>query len=62
MGGLERRLEHLESARRREEALLSREALTYLSDEELHALEVIIEARIEALERDTKEGGSRWGA
>jgi hypothetical protein len=45
VGGLERRLEHLESARRREEAELSREALTYLSDEDLHALEVVIEAR-----------------
>ena len=45
MAGLERRLEHLESARRRDEALLTREALTYLSDEELHALEVVIEAR-----------------
>ena len=45
MGGLERRLEHLESARRRDEALLTREALTYLSNEDLHALEVVIEAR-----------------
>ena len=45
MAGLERRLEHLESARRRDEALLTREALTYLSNEDLHALEVVIEAR-----------------
>jgi hypothetical protein len=45
MASLERRLEHLESARRREETLLTREALTYLSDEDLHALEVVIEAR-----------------
>jgi hypothetical protein len=45
MASLERRLEHLESARRREEALLTREAPTYLSDEDLHALEVVIEAR-----------------
>jgi len=45
MAGLGRRLEHLESARRRDEALLTREALTYLSNEELHALEVVIEAR-----------------
>jgi hypothetical protein len=45
MASLERRLEHLESARRREEALLTREALTYLSDEDLHALEVVIRAR-----------------
>ena len=45
MAGLERRLEHLESARRREEAQLNRKALTYLSDEDLHALEVVIEAR-----------------
>ena len=45
MAGLERRLEHLESARRREEAQLRREALTYLSNEDLYALEVVIEAR-----------------
>jgi hypothetical protein len=45
MAGLERRLEHLESARRRDEAQLRREALTYLSDEDLDALEVVIEAR-----------------
>jgi hypothetical protein len=35
----------LESARRRDEAQLRREALTYLSDEDLDALEVVIEAR-----------------
>jgi hypothetical protein len=45
MGGLERRLELLEAERRSREARLSREALTYLSDEDLHALEVVIEAR-----------------
>ena len=45
MAGLERRLEYLETARRREEAQLSREALTYLSNEDLDALEVVIEAR-----------------
>ena len=45
MGGLEKRLELLEAARKREEARLSREALTCLSDEDLHALEVVIEAR-----------------
>jgi hypothetical protein len=45
MAGLEKRLELLEAARKREEAQLSREALTYLSDEDLHALEVVIEAR-----------------
>jgi len=45
MAGLERRLEHLESARRRDEALLTREALTYLSNEDLHALEDVLVAR-----------------
>jgi hypothetical protein len=64
MAGLEKRLEHLESARRREEAQLSREALTYLSDEDLHALEIVIEARDhgasgEALYRLAGERGRR---
>jgi hypothetical protein len=45
MASLERRLEHLESARRQEEAQLVREALTYLSDEDLHALEDVLVAR-----------------
>jgi hypothetical protein len=45
MASLERRLELLEAERRSREARLSREALTYLSDEDLHALEVVIEAR-----------------
>jgi hypothetical protein len=45
MASLERRLELLEAERRSREARFSREALTYLSDEDLHALEVVIEAR-----------------
>ena len=45
MGSLERRVRRLEAASKRKEAELSREALTYLSDEDLHALEVVIEAR-----------------
>jgi hypothetical protein len=45
MAGLGRRLEILEDARTRGERQLAREALTYLSDEDLHALEVVIEAR-----------------
>jgi hypothetical protein len=47
MASLERRLEHLESARRRDETQLRREALTYLSDENLHALEEVLVAREE---------------
>ena len=39
MGSLERRLRRLEAEREREGAQLSREALTHLSDEDLHALE-----------------------
>jgi hypothetical protein len=45
VGSLERRVRRLEAASKRKEAELSREALTYLSDEDLHALEVVIEAR-----------------
>jgi hypothetical protein len=41
---LERRLERLEDARRQEEASLGREALEYLSDEDLYALEDTLEA------------------
>jgi hypothetical protein len=44
MGSLERRLSRLESERDRQEAELSREALKYLSDEDLDALEVVLEA------------------
>jgi hypothetical protein len=44
VGGVRRRLEHLEEVRRRKEAELSREALTHLSDEDLYALEGVLEA------------------
>ena len=44
MRRLERRLERLEDARRQEEASLGREALEYLSDEDLYALEDTLEA------------------
>ena len=44
MGSLERRLARLEAGRQRGEAELSREALTYLSDEDLDALEDALEA------------------
>jgi hypothetical protein len=44
VGGLKRRLERLEEVRKREEAELSREALTHLSDEDLYALEDALEA------------------
>jgi hypothetical protein len=41
---LERRLEHLEDARKQEQARLGRQALEYLSDEDLYALEDALEA------------------
>jgi hypothetical protein len=44
MGSLERRLRRLEEVRKREETALSREALTHLSDEDLYALEGVLEA------------------
>jgi hypothetical protein len=44
VGSLERRLARLEAGRQRGEAELSREALTYLSDEDLDALEDVLEA------------------
>ena len=44
MGSLERRLRRLEAERKREETELSREALTHLSDEDLYALEGVLEA------------------
>src|SRR5215203_4773234 len=50
MGGLERRLESLEARRKRRGGQPSREALGYLSDEDLHALE-------EALLRPTLSPG-----
>jgi hypothetical protein len=44
VGSLERRLRRLETERKREESALSREALTHLSDEDLYALEDVLEA------------------
>jgi DNA-binding FadR family transcriptional regulator len=44
VGGLRRRLERLEEVRRRKETQLSREALSHLSDEDLYALEDVLEA------------------
>jgi hypothetical protein len=41
---MKRRLERLEEGRKREETALSREALTRLSDEDLYALESVLEA------------------
>jgi hypothetical protein len=48
MGSLERRLRRLEEVRKREETALSREALTHLSDEDLYALEGVLEVGQEA--------------
>jgi hypothetical protein len=47
MGGLERRLERLEDEKKRGDAQLGREALRYLSDEDLETLEesLLAEAR-----------------
>jgi hypothetical protein len=44
VGSLERRLRRLEAERKREETELSRETLTHLSDEDLYALEGVLEA------------------
>jgi DNA-binding FadR family transcriptional regulator len=44
VGSLERRLGRLEAERQRGETEISREALTYLSDEDLDALEDALEA------------------
>jgi hypothetical protein len=44
LGNLENRLSRLEAAHKQEQAQLGREALTYLSDEELVALEDALEA------------------
>ena len=44
MGDLEKRLSRLEAAHKQEQAQLGREALTYLSDEDLVALEDALEA------------------
>jgi len=47
MGSLKSRLEILEDARARGEARLAREALTYLSDDDLTTLEDVLVAREE---------------
>jgi hypothetical protein len=44
VGSVDRRLKRLEAGRKREQAQLGREALSYLSDEDLHALEDALEA------------------
>jgi hypothetical protein len=44
VGSLENRLSRLEAAHQQKQAQLGREALTYLSDEELDALEDALEA------------------
>lgn len=44
---LDARLKRLEAAQKQEQAQLGREALTYLSDEELVALEDVLAAREE---------------
>jgi hypothetical protein len=52
--GLKGRLKRLEEVRKREEAELSREALTPLSDEDLYALE-------DALEAGQEHGSATFG-
>jgi hypothetical protein len=66
VGSLENRLSRLEAAHKQEQAQLGREALTYLSDEELVALEDALEAgqengtaTFEDLYRVVKEQGQR---
>jgi hypothetical protein len=66
VGGLRRRLSRLEAAQKEERAQLGREALTYLSDEDLVALEDALEAgqengtaTFEDLYRVVKEQGRR---
>jgi hypothetical protein len=63
---LRNRIKRLEAAQKQEEAQLGREALTYLSDEELVALEDVLEAgqedgtaTFEDLYRVVKEQGRR---
>ena len=46
--GLSRRLKRLEAVHKQEEAQLGREALTYLSDEELDALDESLDAEARA--------------
>jgi cytochrome c553 len=48
MGGLERRIESLEAARVRGETQRTREALAHLSDEDLEALEELLNAEARA--------------
>ena len=66
MRRLERRLEHLEDARRQEESRPGRQALEYLSDEDLDRLEDALEdgqedgtATFEDLYRVSSEQGRR---
>ena len=66
MASIERRIAALEAAQKQEETQLEREALTYLSDEELVALEDALEAgqengaaTFEDLYRVLKEQGQR---
>jgi hypothetical protein len=66
MGDLEKRLSRLEAAQKQERAQLGREALTYLSDEDLDALEDALEAgqedgsaTFEDFHRVVKEQGRR---
>ncbi len=66
MESIENRLSRLEAGRKREQTQLGREALTYLSDEELVALEDALEAgqkngtaTFEDLYRVVKEQGRR---
>jgi hypothetical protein len=47
MGSLKRRVESLEANRKGGQVRLSRQALTYLSDEDLDALEAVLVAREE---------------
>jgi hypothetical protein len=68
MGSLERRLKRLESGTKREQTQLGREALTYLSDEELKAAEeaLLEEARARGEEpsptNELLEEMKRWEA
>ena len=68
MGSLERRLKRLESGTKREQTQLVREALTYLSDEELKAAEeaLLEEARARGEEpsptNELLEEMKRWEA
>jgi hypothetical protein len=50
VASIERRIERLEAAHKQEQPQLGREALTYLSDEELDALEESLDAEARARE------------